>query len=76
MNFCTIFSAQHIRRELHFPSPPPLPKANDRTHYTRNMSESAGRYIEGTIPDWLIRGLDDLGGWSIAKPIRVLLPYL
>ncbi|CAL1681462.1 unnamed protein product [Lasius platythorax] len=25
--------------------------ANDRTHYTRNMSESAGRYIEGTIPD-------------------------
>lgn len=40
------------------------------------MSVSAGRYIEDTIPDWLIRGLDDLGGWSIAKLIRVVLPYL
>lgn len=53
-----------------------FPGANDETHYTENMSESAGRYVEGTIPDWLIRGLDGLGGWSIAKLIRVVLPYL
>lgn len=38
--------------------------------HEKYMSESAGRYIEGTIPDWLIRGLDGLGGWSIAKLIR------
>jgi len=33
-------------------------------------------HAKGTIPDCLIRGLGDLTGWSIAKPIRVVLPYL
>lgn len=62
--YATIRAWNHIR-----------PRAN-RTYCTRNIYVSAGRYIEGTIPDWLIRGLDDLGGWSIAKLIQVVLPYL
>lgn len=63
---------------ISYPPTTTTTKANDATHYDRNMSESASlaRYIEGTIPDWLIRGLGDLGGWSNAKLIRVVLPYL
>jgi len=40
------------------------------------MFVSANRYIDGTIPVWLIQGLDDFGGWSVAKLIQVVLSYL
>lgn len=44
-------------RFLHTVSVSQLSATNDETHYSGNMSEATGRYIEGTIPDWLIRGL-------------------